>query len=345
MDLLIPLDNTGGGGIARVGTELIRALSSHLTTEDRLIVLGGEGPSRPGGRLRQTLGDQLRVIAPARHADLVHSVDAKAPLLSGTPFSLTVHDLFFHDHPEWYPRSVAVYKRALLAASLARRPRLIVCVSEHTRERLLANHPAAARRSRVVVISSGIPATPAAPRGDPVSGEYFLTVSAIEPRKNHLGLLTAFRQARRDGLTLRWKVVGRPQYDAAGIMSELEDADGVELLGRVGDDDLERLYAGARFVVTPSWEEGFGLPPLEAMRRGIPAICSTGSALDETVADAGLRIDPGDSAGWARALRQLQDDELMISRLREVGRAHAERFSWNAAAAAYMREFRLAVAA
>ena len=345
MDLLIPLDNTGGGGIARIGTELIHALSSHLTSDDRLMMLGGEGLSRPGGRLRQTLNDQWRVIGPARHADLVHSVDAKAPLLSGTPFSLTVHDLFFRDHPEWYPRSVAVYKQALLTASLARRPRLIVCVSEHTRERLLAYHPAAARRSRVVVIPSGISATPGALEGEPESGGYFLTVSSIEPRKNHLGLLPAFRQARRDGLTLRWKVVGRPQYDAARIVSELQDADGVELLGRVAEDDLERLYADARFVATPSWEEGFGLPPLEAMRRGIPAICSTGSALDETVADAGLRIDPGDCAGWARALLQLQDDDQLIRRLREVGRARAERFSWDATAAAYMREFRSAVAA
>jgi glycosyltransferase involved in cell wall biosynthesis len=341
MRVLIPLDNTGGGGIARVGSELVRALTPRLGTEDRLMLLGGEGLSRPGGRLRQTLDDQWRVIGPARHADLVHSVDAKAPLLSGTPFSLTIHDLFFLDHPEWYPRSVAVYKRLLLAASLHRRPRLVVCVSEHTRARLLAHHPAVAGRSRVVVIPTGIAPAPPAPRA---VGDYFLTVSSIEPRKNHLGLLAAFRQARRDGLTLRWKIVGRPQYDAAAILCELEDADGVEIVGRVDDDELERLYAGARFVATSSWEEGFGLPPLEAMRRGVPVICSTGSALDETVADGGLRVDPHDTAAWARALRELQDDDAFAAGLGEAGRVQAARFSWDTAADAYLREFRLAAA-
>jgi glycosyltransferase involved in cell wall biosynthesis len=165
-------------------------------------------------------------------------------------------------------------------------------------------------------------------------------VSAIEPRKNHLGLLEAFQRARRAGLTLDWKIVGRPQYDAAPILEALTAAEGVELVGRVDDLALERLYAGARFVATPSWEEGFGLPPLEAMRRGVPVISSTGSALDETVSEGGLRIDPADTEAWSEALLTLESDDAEILRLSSAGLEQAGRFRWDDAADGYLREFR-----
>jgi glycosyltransferase involved in cell wall biosynthesis len=347
MRVLVPLDNHGGGGIARVGAELVRALAPRLRPGETLRVLDGRGAGRRPGRLGELVADQLRVIGPARRADLVHGIDTKAPLLSATPFAITVHDLSFADHPGWYPRSAAAYKRLTLAAALRRGPRLIVCVSEHTRERLRAHHPEAFHR-RVVVIPTGVPdvtgETPAdIARHPPRPRDYFLTVSAIEPRKNHLGLLAAFAQARHAGLRLRWRIVGGPQYEAAAILEALAHSDGVELLGRVDDGELERLYAGARFVATPSLEEGFGLPPLEAMRRGVPVVASTGSALDETVADAGLRVEPDDVAGWARALGELETDDGLVARLSAAGRVQAARFSWTAAADAYLAEFRTAL--
>jgi glycosyltransferase involved in cell wall biosynthesis len=354
MRILIPLDNIGGGGIARVGTELAHALARRIGPGDGLLVLGGDGVRAPrpglarladtyraGGRITQTLHDQLSVIGPARHADIVHSIDAKAPLLTATPTSLTVHDVVFLDHPDWFPRSVVAYKRAALAASLRRHPALVVCVSHHTLERLRVHHPDVTRHSRVAVIHSGITARSSAAPRVVAAREYFLTVSAIEPRKNHLGLLAAFQRARRAGLTLDWKIVGRPQYDAAPILEALTAAEGVELVGRVDDDALERLYDGARFVATPSWEEGFGLPPLEAMRRGVPVISSTGSALDETVADGGRRIDPADTEAWAEALLALESDDAEVMRLSRTGLEQACRFRWDDAADGYLREFRM----
>jgi glycosyltransferase involved in cell wall biosynthesis len=327
MRILIPLDNIGGGGIARVGTELTRSLGERLGPGDGLLVLGADGVRTPRPGL-------------ARHADIVHSIDAKAPLLTGTPVSLTVHDVHFLDRPDWFPRSVVAYKRTMLAASLRRHPALIVCVSHHTRERLLAHHPGIECHSRVAVILTGIPDAGAAQPRATAPRDYFLTVSAIEPRKNHLGLLAAFQRARRAGLTLDWKIVGRPQYDAAPILEMLTAAEGVQLMGRVSDEELERLYDGARFVATPSWEEGFGLPPLEAMRRGVPALTSTGSALDETVGDGGLRLNPADTQAWADALLALESDDDELARLSAAGLHQARRFRWADAADAYLREFR-----
>jgi glycosyltransferase involved in cell wall biosynthesis len=355
MRVLIPLDNRGGGGIARVGTELAQALALQIPDGDRLILLGPHadladpprtivlsGRRRSRSRLGGRVEDQLRLLGPARHVDLVHSIDAKAPLLTAAPSSITVHDVVFLDHPHWFPRSVVAYKRMLLSASL-RRARLIVCVSDHTQQRLRVHHPDVFQRSRVVTIHSGVSGdlSQTITRNDPADPDegYFLTVSAIEPRKNHLGLLAAFQSARRSGLRLRWKVVGRPQYEAAAILAQLNADDRVDVIGRVDDAELERLYAGARFVATPSWEEGFGLPPLEAMRRGVPVISSTGSALDETVGEGGLRIDPQATGDWADALLRLQSDDAYVAELSEAGRTQAGRFTWRAAAASYLREF------
>jgi glycosyltransferase involved in cell wall biosynthesis len=363
MRILIPLDNPGGGGIARVGRDLTAALSHALPADDELLIAGSlEGmAARPNvkrarrvgtshGRVARVLSDQISVGMAARWADLVHMPDAKAPLFSRRPFVLTMHDLFFLDYPEWFPRVVREYKRRLLALSLRRGPRAIVCVSEHTRRRLHAHHPEAFARCPVQVIHPGLdwPAeAPAAERGsgpEETSGErYMLTVSAIEPRKNHLGLLRAFSDARRAGLGLRWKVVGAPQYAGEPILAALRAADGVDVLGRVDHGQLERLYRGARFVATPSFAEGFGFPPLEAMARGIPVVCATGSALDETVGEAALRVDPHDTPGWTDALSTLAHDLLLRKRLVEAGQANARRFSWPATADAHLDLFRRAL--
>lgn len=357
MRILLPLDNPGGGGIARVSRELAAALSRALPEDDQLVVLG----AAPGlalrsnvraiqtagtghGRVRRALADQRNVYRAARNVDLVHMTDAKAPLLSSTPFILTIHDLFFLDNPEWFPAAVRIYKRLLLNLSIRSGPVAIVCVSAHTRDRLLVHHPSAFSRRPVVVIHPGLqwPAEPAG--GDPGEGEregegYFLTVSAIEPRKNHLGLLSAFQAARSAGLKLRWKVVGRPQYDAGEALEALRGSPGVDLLGPVSEAELERLYRRARFVATPSFAEGFGYPPLEAMARGVPVVCSTGSALDETVGDAAIRVAPEDQRGWTEALTALDSDSALRARLIEAGLRNARRFTWAQSAAAHLELF------
>ena len=354
MRILLPLDNPGGGGIARVSRELAGALSRALPEDDQLVVLGAapglqlrpnvraiETAGTGHGRIRRALADQGNVYRAARNVDLVHMTDAKAPLLSSTPFILTIHDLFFLDNPEWFPATVRIYKRLLLNLSIRRGPAAIVCVSAHTRDRLRVHHPSAFSRRPVVVIHPGLewPAEPAAGEPGDGDGDYFLTVSAIEPRKNHLGLLSAFQAARRAGLKLRWKVVGRPQYDAQAALGALRASEGVDLLGPVSEAELERLYRQARFVATPSFAEGFGYPPLEAMARGVPVVCSTGSALDETVGDAAIRVPAEDQRGWIEALTALDSDSALRARLIEAGLRNARRFTWARSAAAHLELF------
>jgi glycosyltransferase involved in cell wall biosynthesis len=128
------------------------------------------------------------------------------------------------------------------------------------------------------------------------------------------------------------------------IIAALRADPDVDVLGHVAPDELDRLYRGARFLAVPSHAGGFGLPPLEAMARGIPAICSTGSALDETVVDAAVRVRADDREGWAEALHTLASNAAERRRLRTLGLRRAAQFRLDEAATAYVAAYHAAIA-
>jgi glycosyltransferase involved in cell wall biosynthesis len=334
----------GIGTMARgLATHLPEAIASHGTVfvampndggrvNRRLAVLGGAGAA---ARLWH---EQVRLARMAGDFDLVHLCDLRPLALTRTPFLITVHDVDFLDRPRGLPASARVYKTRMLAAALRKRPAAIVCVSEHTRRRLLHHFPDA-NGGKLRVIHPGVEQQ--APQwtgaGDP---PFFLTVSTIHPRKNHLGLLRAYREARRRGLELRWLVAGPPGPRSRDIRRALAAEPGVEVLGAVDPDALDRLYREASFVATPSAAEGFGYPPLEAMARGTPTLSSDAASLPEIVGDAAPLLPPDDVAAWARALVRLAGDAEARSRLSESGRARAARFSWPRSAESVVRLYR-----
>ena len=330
----------GADGIGTHSAGLQAALPAALGAGDQLVVAGLTGRrSRRGARI---LGQQLRLPFAERDANLVHLPDFRPTLLDPRPTLLTVHDVCFLDHPEWFPRSVYRYKSTLLRLIRAKRPAAIVCVSAYTERRL--RHHLPGLRSPIYVIHPGIepPMELApAPSGDE---EYFLTLSTIEPRKNHLGLLEAFREARCRGLRLRWRVAGASGYKGAAIAEQLAGVDAVDLLGPVTNDERERLFRSAAFVAVPSLVEGFGIPAGEAMARGVPVIVATGSGLDEVGTEAALRLDPNDVHGWADALLQLQDDIALRGELRRRGIQSATGMRWSEAAESYVELYRSLVA-
>jgi glycosyltransferase involved in cell wall biosynthesis len=340
------------GGVGTLVRGVVKALGEAVTDPDELIVLTGptgrfsQGAMRglrgPAGGLARLMYEQVVAARLARSCDLVHLMDSRPLVLSGTPFLLTVHDVSYLDHPEWFPPTSARYKRAMLRRALAKGPAAIVCDSEHSRRRLLEHCPeAAASRPRVIYPGIAPPSKP--PWGaQAVQGKrsYFLTVAVVEPRKNHLMLLEAFRHARAQGLDLDWKIVGEPGHLSEPILEALQRADGVQVHGRVSPADLEALYAGAQFMASPSLAEGFGFPPLEAMARGVPVICSRGSALDETAGEAAMQVDSRDVDGWRDALLTLAGSEGERERLREAGLARVVRFDWGATAEQLIQLYR-----
>ena len=124
---------------------------------------------------------------------------------------------------------------------------------------------------------------------------YLITVCAIEPRKNHAGFLRAFEVLCRDDPDLHWVIVGRKGWLYEGFFAALERSPARErviLPGYIEDEDLAAVYAGALAFVFPSFGEGFGLPPLEAMGCGTPVVSSDAFSLPEVGGDAARYFDP-----------------------------------------------------
>ncbi|HEX2294701.1 MAG TPA: glycosyltransferase family 1 protein, partial [Actinomycetota bacterium] len=162
---------------------------------------------------------------------------------------------------------------------------------------------------------------------------YAVATGTIEPRKNLPTLLDAWRKAGLHGWTL---VLAGPR----GWGPDLPETPGVVPIGWVGDETLPGLLAGAELFCYPSLYEGFGLPPLEAMAAGTPAIVGRYSAAPEVLGDAVLLVDPHDSDGFVDALRTLAEDPGLRRSYAVAGRAHATGFTWEATAAATISAYR-----
>jgi glycosyltransferase involved in cell wall biosynthesis len=284
--------------------------------------------------------EQLSLPRKVRRADLVHLCDSRPLVLSRRPFVATVHDVSYLERPEWFPRPAARYKAMMLDTLLTARPSALVFDSEYGRDELLRFRPRA-ERFELRVIRPGLGQPSAQGIGEPRDGAdgpgadtaaYFLTVGAIEPRKNHLTLLRAFRAARAAGLELRWRVVGPPGHLSGPILAQLAAEPGVDVTGWVSAVELERSFRGATFLAAPSILEGFGFPPLEAMARRIPVACSAGGVWDETIGDAALRTPATDVGGWTGALLKLASDAGLRAELSARGSAVALRMTWPRAA-------------
>ncbi len=278
----------------------------------------------------------------SRSFDIVHST---SPLLLPSRSGLrvcTIYDLDFLAHPE---RTWAEMRRDYprLARAHAARADGIVTISDHSRRqvlRMLEVEPA-----RVVVCRPGVPswAAAAAPSQRTGPDGYILFVGTLEPRKNIGGLLAAYRHlVDRDPATPRLVLAGRVTPAAGAWVAQAQApplAGRVDVLGYVADERRSALYHGARVLVLPSFEEGFGLPALEAMALGVPVVASTSGALPEVVGSAGLLVEATDTRALADAIRAVVSHAALWAELRQNGLARASAFKWPEAAAALLHAY------
>lgn len=164
-----------------------------------------------------------------------------------------------------------------------------------------------------------------------VHGPYILFVGRIEPRKNIAGLVEAFSLLAASGAVRQTLVLAGMMDDLfksfhARTMARFDSR--VHFTGRVEPEDLPALYAGADLFAYPSFAEGFGLPPLEAMACGTPVVTSRTTSIPEVTGDAALLVDPTDTAGLARAMRRLLDDGELRRTLSAAGLERSRTFSW-----------------
>ena len=298
-------------------------------------------PFDPRSRARRVAAEQLLLPRAGSRAgvDLLHNLFSTAPTVLGVPQVTTIHDVIYRRFPETHTGFRAWGLRALVPLA-ARRSRRVVTVSEASKADIVRFLGVSGDRVDVTYEGPGIAddVTPVAEgelrnRFDLGDGPVVLSVSAKRPHKNLERLFEAFAPVE-PGLLL---VTGYPTPFEAELRRKAGER--VRFAGWVSDEELAGLYDLATCLAFPSLAEGFGLPVLEAMRRGLPVACSNATSLPEVAGAAALYFDPTDTDAITRALERLVSDQELRERLGEAGRSQAERFSWDATARATVASY------
>lgn len=293
--------------------------------------------------MQSVLPRTLRAEAP----DLCHYPNSIGPLWSPCRYIVTIHDMTLSMMPQYHPWRRRMLVRPLIPL-IARRAERIITVSEQARADIvrLLRVPA----ERVVVIrEAAAPIYHAAPPAEQarvrarygLRGPYVLYVGTLEPRKNLVRLIRAWHRLYAHGAIPHQLVLvgGRGWQDAEiyRTIATLDCGDALRLVGYAPTEDLPALYSAADAFAFPSLSEGFGLPVIEAMACGTPALISDTPALQELVTDpedtaTGLAVSPYSEQAIEQGLECLLTDDALRARLREHGLRRAETYSWAAAA-------------
>jgi glycosyltransferase involved in cell wall biosynthesis len=305
-------------------------------------------PVRARRRIEWVRGEQqlLPRLAGRAGVDVLHSLASTAPAWGSFRRVVTIHDLIYKLYPEAHGRLRAL-GMAQLVPLAARRSHRVIVPSRATRDDLV--RLLGISQAKIDVVPEGVGASSVAPadehdirtRHNIGDRQVVLTASAKRPHKNLARLLEALAlipTERRPVLVLP----GYPTPYEAELRrrsAELGVASDTRFLGWVAPDELEGLYRLAACFVFPSLYEGFGLPVLEAMARGLPVACSDRGSLAEVAGDAALVFDPDAPEGIAEAIEILLLDPTRAATLRAAGLGRARLFSWDAAAKATLEVY------
>jgi glycosyltransferase involved in cell wall biosynthesis len=289
-------------------------------------------------------------LALQRKINVVHCTDFIPPFYYRGRTVITVHDLAFLLYPHFLTRRSARYYGLIDRA--VRHATHIIAVSEATKRDLV--RLTGAPESKITVIYEA-----AEPIYYPIHDQKVLTqihdkyhlpeqvilfVGTIEPKKNLPTLIRAFNDLLDQyRVEADLAIVGKQGWlfdNVYQLVEELGLKERVHFLGRVPTADLPHLYNASQMLVLPSYYEGFGLPPLEAMACGVPVIVSDTPALSEAVADAALRVAPEDDEGLTVAMWRLLTDDGLRADMIAKGLKRAEAFSWKRAAQETLEVYR-----
>ena len=343
-------------GVGRAARELTLRLLTLLSNDERFrgsILAPG---NRPAGTLAAilprrnqslvagVLWEQILLPLRSRNGYLV-SFSNTAPLALRRQL-VVVHDASVFAVPDNYSFAFRTWYQIALRV-LLRRAWSVVTDSAFSRDELSRYCGVPGERISVIHCGcdhlDGVPADPTIlDRAGLARDGYVLAVGTPSRAKNLGVLLEAMARLKRDGLKLA--LVGEMERRVFNA-NRIDLPPWVSVLGAVSDGELKALYERALCFAFPSRYEGFGLPPLEAMRCGCPTVVSTAASLPEVCGDAALYADPDDPETLARHIGALLDSEELRRDYRARGLARAARFSWDRAAAEFGELIRRAVAA
>jgi glycosyltransferase involved in cell wall biosynthesis len=283
-----------------------------------------------------TIAEQLELFRHARRDVVWWSPHLNIPLAYSGRMVVTVHDLFHLTSPEIRRNPIKLAYASTMFQRIRRRAHTVICVSHFTAREF--DRLVGARPKQLHVITNGLD------EGwlEPVAGErpqqkpYFLFVGNLKPNKNVNGLIRAFIGIST-GIPHDLVIVGQ----RAGFITGDREAESlaravgtrVKFTGFVELKELRCWYRYATALVFPSFYEGFGFPPLEAMAVNCPAIVSNAASLPEVCGDAALYCNPGDPASIGAAMLRIIDDDELRDRLVARGKTQIQKFSWSRAAA------------
>lgn len=334
-------------GMVTVATELAHALIAERDGDAYTLLCSRERPAS----LRDL--DCEAVLAPYRHElalklrwlPVVESEVASDAILypywpspprrrrGAPPAAIFVYDLAFRLRPAEVPWQQRVYLGSILRPALEQASAVLV-ISDRTRQDLLDCYPVSGLEKRVTVVPLGVDEdVVSGPLPEGLQPGFVLAVGTIEPRKNYPRLLAAYRALRtrrHDAPPL--VIAGRPGWAFGDTLERINTEPGVRYLGHVDEATLAALYESAAVLAFPSLYEGFGLPLLEAMARGLPAVAGSIGAMPELAGDAALLVDPEDVDAIAAALEKVLGDAALRARLAAEGRRRAADFTWRRSA-------------
>jgi alpha-1,3-rhamnosyl/mannosyltransferase len=263
---------------------------------------------------------------------------------------LSLHDLQYLAHPEFFSSLKRSYLGAVVPRS-TRQAAVVTAPSEFARGTVIDELGVAPER--VLVVPHGIPVSEPGWATPPevvrarygLNGPFLLYPAVTWAHKNHVAVVRALGELRQDHPDLMLVLTGAAgpaEGRVAEEIARLDLTDRVRRTGRIPAVDVNGLYDEAVMTVIPSRYEGFGIPALEAMRRGCPVVAARATALPEVVGDAATLVDPDDVDGWVAAIDSVLTDDERRQALVAAGRSRAAYFSGERAAGALLNAYRLA---
>ena len=279
------------------------------------------------------LGLELPIRSALDHIDVLH-MTYSSPLWTPSRVVLTVHDICYATHPEWFSARDVRVLSVMVPRSIAHAAHVIT-VSHQARKEIIERYGVPEAKISAIPNGPGLNAPSStddearaqvAASGIDPGLPYVLSVGNLQPRKNIGRLIEAFRRLPAE---LHLVIVGPKHYRAEDVIAAGgADSGRIHFTGYVSDRELASIYQCSVAFIMPSLYEGFGLPVLEAMSRGIPVASSNAGALPEVCGDAAVMFDPLDVDAMTDAINRVVGDQDLRRRLAEAGKARAAAFSW-----------------
>ena len=259
---------------------------------------------------------------------------------------LVVHDLVSFFYPHMHNKKAAFIERFLLRTAL-KKAKKVIAVSKNTKNDIIQKFNYEKNKINIVNCSASDDFKPVEAgslssfiKKTNLPANFFLAVGTLEPRKNYINLIKAFGRVNKRYPNYHLIIVGNNGWNYEQIYEEIKInylQKKVHILGYLSGKSLNNLYNLAKGFVFPSLYEGFGIPPLEAMKCGCPVIASNTSSLPEVVGESAILISPHSVSEMENAMLSLVKDKNLCDNLRQKGLKQAKKFSWKNSAAKLLK--------